>query len=256
MGMMASILITSLVPLWGNCTVPNWVPFPEFKTNIGYVRYADWGPTPPTSGPEPAFTTYNTITVYINCCQYITHCEKPTIYCHLYTTPMYYILNSRDGTQFGMVHFPHKDTTDVIKTDAFAPTIPQSMFKAFLRCFNFNCFTTHYYDWGTSTVFKKWCNCAIKFTRHTFGCKGLIVFKLVHLYYTLWSCNTCSVQCLLSFTQVLWRQLQLDRAPCLWCETAKRVRAATNMWYGIYSVVHKRWLKNHDIEHDAWYIQH
>lgn len=167
-----------------------------------YVRYADWGPTPPTSGPEPAFPTYNTITVHINCCQYITHCEKPTIYCHLYTTPMYYILNSRDGTQFGMVQFPHKDTKDVIKIDAFATTIPHTpnfhnqCLKCFIKCFNFNHFTTHYYDWGTSTVFKKWCKCAIKFTRHTCGCKDLTVFKVVDLYYTLWSCNKWSVQCL------------------------------------------------------------
>jgi len=35
--MMSSILITSLVFLWGNCTVPNWVPSLEFKTNIGAV---------------------------------------------------------------------------------------------------------------------------------------------------------------------------------------------------------------------------
>lgn len=30
-------------------------------------------------GPEPEFPTYNTITAHINCCQSITHCEKPTI---------------------------------------------------------------------------------------------------------------------------------------------------------------------------------
>jgi hypothetical protein len=32
-------------------------------------------------GPKPEFPTYsdNTITAHINCCQYITHCEKPTI---------------------------------------------------------------------------------------------------------------------------------------------------------------------------------
>jgi len=109
-----------------------------------YVRYADRGPTPPTIGPEPAFPTYNTVTVYINYCHYITHCEKPTIYCHSYTTPMFSILNSRDGTQFGKVQFPHKDIKDVIKTDAFAPTIPHTpnfhnqCLKCFLKCFNFN----------------------------------------------------------------------------------------------------------------------
>jgi hypothetical protein len=30
-------------------------------------------------GPEPAMQTYNTVTAHINCCQYITHCENPTI---------------------------------------------------------------------------------------------------------------------------------------------------------------------------------
>ena len=146
-------------------------------------------------GPQPAFPTYNAITAHINCCKYITHYEKPTIlYCHLYTAPMY-ILNSRDWIQFGTVQFPHKDTKYVIKIDAIAPTLPHTpnfhhqCLKCFLSVLNFNCFTTHFYDWRTSTVLKKWCTFAFNFTRHTLCCKVLTIFKVVHLCYKLLSCN-------------------------------------------------------------------